>query len=543
MILNTKANTIVLFCLLLALTPSTLHSRLAPRRLYDVVDFGAKGDGTTLNTKAIQAAIDECAKTGGIVIFPPGKYLTGSLELKSNVELRLETGATVLGSKNLSDYVARTPLLRSYNDAFLKYSLFYAERQKNIAITGRGTIDGQGSAFKVLTMQKPDKYKDRPYVIRFVECGNVAVEDITLTNSASWMQHYLGCDGVTLRGIHVFNHANLNNDMMDIDGCRNVVISGCTGDTDDDGITLKSTSERATENVSITNCIVSSHCNAIKTGTESTGGFRNIVISNIVVRPSSVEKTMSGKPRGISGIALTLVDGGMLDGISISHIVMDGPEVPIFIRLGNRGRKYREDAKPPGIGSLRHVVISDVIARNAGLTGCSITGIEGHPAGDIELNNILIQFSGGVEKRPEGEVKELEGHYPEATMWGVLPSYGLFVRHIKAIRLRDVVFARVRDDARPVIVMDDVAGAEIDHLDAQISPSSEVAIDLENVRELRLTGSVIRGNAEALFRLVGEKNGGITVTDNDLREIMQLCTPGDRQAGLIEGSDNRLRHR
>ena len=210
--------------------------------LYNVRDFGANGDGIILNTSAIQKAIDSCSIVGGTVLFPAGNYLTGSLELRSNVTIYLQAGATILGSKSLSDYLPHTPKLRSYNDIFLKYSLFYAENVENISIKGEGTINGQGSAFKVTTTQKPERYMNRPFVIRFIKCKNVRLEGITLKNSPMWMQQYLGCEDLFINKIKVFNHSNKNNDMMDIDGCKNVVISDCIGDTDDDGITLKSTS-------------------------------------------------------------------------------------------------------------------------------------------------------------------------------------------------------------------------------------------------------------------------------------------------------------
>jgi len=307
-----------------------------------VTNYGAKGDGVTLDTKAIQKAIDECPLEGGTVIFSPGKYLTGSLELRSNIEIYISAGALILGSTDIGDYFEKQPELKSYNDAFLRHSLFYGERLKNITIRGDGIIDGQGSYFKVTTKVKPDRYRNRPFIIRLIECENVRVENVTLQNSAMWMQQYLACTDLIIRGIRVINHANQNNDMMDIDGCKNVIISDCIGDTDDDGIVLKSTSPHITENVLINNCIISSHCNAIKIGTESTGGFKNISVSNIIIKPSRSEKVIYGYPYGISGITLTNVDGGILEGIAISNVMMDGPVVPIFLRLGNRARKHTE---------------------------------------------------------------------------------------------------------------------------------------------------------------------------------------------------------
>ncbi len=504
---------------LLVLSSAGLFAQSVPFGWIDVRSLGARGDGVTLDTKPIQSAIDSCTKIGGTVIFPPGMYLTGSLELKNNVTLHLEKGSTLLGSKNLSDYFERIPKLKSYNDVFLKHSLLYAEGQSNIAITGEGTIDGQGGSFKVLTNEKPAKYFNRPYVIRFVECRNVTVEGVTLQNSAMWMQQYLACSDLLIHRIRVYNHANKNNDMMDIDGCKNVVVSDCTGDTDDDGITLKSTSDRVTENVTITGCIVSSHCNAIKTGTESTGGFKNIVIANMIVKPSATTTTMSGKPEGISGIALTLVDGGTMDGISISNVVMDGPEVPIFIRLGNRARKHWEGAPQPGVGKIRNVQLSNIVARNVKSTGCSITGLPEFPVEGISLSNLRLEFSGGGQTPADTSMPELEDHYPEATMWGALPAYGFTLRHVKDIGIRGLDMVCKTEDARPAMLLSDVSGVKLTEFNGFVSPNVEAAIVLDNTREFLLSGSFIETKMKYLLKFMGDRNSGVSIIGNDLRNV------------------------
>jgi polygalacturonase len=172
------------------------------------------GDGVRPNTKPIQAAIDACAKAGGgTVYFPAGTYLSGTIVLKSHVTLHLDSGAALLGSKNLEDYPAHIPALRSYTDTYTDKSLVYAEDVENIAITGHGVIDGQGAAFH-------GPYKVRPYLMRFVSCRNVSVDGVTIKDSPMWVQHYLACDDVTIRGITVHSRVNGNNDGIDIDGCR-----------------------------------------------------------------------------------------------------------------------------------------------------------------------------------------------------------------------------------------------------------------------------------------------------------------------------------
>lgn len=527
-------------CILVLCVTSVSYPQPNSTRQFNVIDFGAVGDGLTMNTKAIQRAVDQCGKTGGIVVFSSGVYLTGSIELRSDVELQVQRGATVLGSTNLADYFERTPRLKSYNNGFLKHSLFYAEGQSNVSITGNGIIDGQGATFKVLTKEKPARYKNRPYIIRFVECSNVTVKDVTMRNSASWMQHYLACDDVVIRGIKVLNHANLNNDMIDIDGCRNVVIADCIGDTEDDAITLKSTSDRLTENISISNCVLSSHCNAIKAGTESTGGFKNITISNMVVKPSGVVTNKAGRPWGISAISLEVVDGGVMEGVSISNVVIDGSEVPIFIRLGNRGRKHWEGAPQPGVGSMRGISLSHITAYNVKSIGCSITGITGHNVQEVNLEDIRLQFTGGVEKEVTSNVEELADQYPEATMWGTLPSYGFFVRHVEGLRMSGLGMGYQREDIRPAMIFSDVVDARIDNSDIVISARARAVMMLEKVSGLTLAGSTARGNSGAFFRLIGDQNEHISAIGNELRGVRAVCEPSTALGKTVYSSGNHL---
>jgi polygalacturonase len=448
---------------LLLLCFASLNSCLKTSPGFNVTRFGAVGDGRNLDTEAIQSAIDACTKAGGgNVILPAGTYLSGTLMLRDHVNLHLQEGATLLGSTNLEDYPEIKSEMHHYYEKIVLRSLIYGENLSHISITGKGTIDGQGAAFIVTTKKKPDRYLNRPHIIRLYACKNVQVRDINMRNSAMWMQHYLACENLTITGIKVYNHANQNNDMIDIDGCRNVIISDCYGDTDDDALTFKSTSEHACENITVTNCILSSHCNAIKCGTESTGGFKNFTISNCVIKPSEDEVPIFGRRNGNSGISLEIVDGGVMDGITISNISMDGPEVPIFIRLGNRARKHFPEAETPAVGELSNVLISQVIARNTGKTGCAITGIPGYPVKNIKLSNMILEFAGGVkDPASPADIPELEDLYPEATMFGELPAYAFFIRHAEDISLSDITATTIDPDMRKPVLTQDVRGITI----------------------------------------------------------------------------------
>ena len=426
---------------------------------YDIRNFGAVGDGTTLNSSAIQAAIDLCNKNGGGRVFiPAGIWLTGTILMKDNVELHLSHGSTLLGSTRHEDYPRQpTPKFRSHKDIGGFYAIIYAEGVNNIAVTGNGTIDGQGK------YQKPrhsgGDQDGRPRNIVFVSCRDIRVEDIRMRASGMWNQHYLNCDNLTVRGVDVYNHANRNNDAIDIDGCRRVTVSDCHFDTDDDGITLKSTGSAPTEDVVITNCTVSSFCNAIKAGTESSGGFRNITISNCVVTPSrSKNKPIFGTPTGgITGISLIIVDGGIMENITIDNIVIDGPVAPIYIRLGNRARKYTKGIPTPGIGKIRNIAISNVVARSYGNYGSSITGLPGHYLENISLSNIQLLSKGNITVNDFREkVAEDEKGYPQPTAWGNLPAFGLFLRHVRGITLDGLIMGVEEPDVRCPVWVDDV---------------------------------------------------------------------------------------
>jgi hypothetical protein len=500
---------------------------MAPAAIYNIRDFGAAGNGVDADTGPIQEAIDAAGKQGGTVLVPAGVYLTGSLELRSHVELHLETGAILLGSTRISDYKSHKAALPSYNDLFLRYSLLYGENLENISITGGGTIDGQGSAFKVTTRQKPDRYKDRPFVIRFVACKDVRVEGIRLRNSAMWMQHYFACENLRIAGISVYNHCNKNNDMIDIDGCKDVIISDCFGDTDDDALTLKSTSGLITENVTVTNCILSSHCNAIKLGTESNGGFKNIVISDIIVKPSAHPTHIYGFLAGISGITLGMVDGGILDGVRISNVQIDGPRVPIFMRLGDRGRVYREDMPRPGTGVFRTVTISGITATGADSTGCSITGLPGHPVENITLSGIHIRFRGNGPALPADKpVPELPADYPESTMFGSLPAYGFYIRHGYNIRISDLDLICDIADPRPAVICSEVEDLEIGGLRLKKANDRNPVIVLDQIRRAVVSGAQIPKTDGPFAEVTGDSTDRVLITGNNLYGIPEIVRVG-----------------
>jgi polygalacturonase len=484
-----------------------------------VRDFGAAGDGVTLDTKALQDAIDTCARGGGGTLhFPAGTYLSGTLFLKSRVTLHLDAGATLRGSRDLRDYPSTVPALRSYTDNYTERSLIYAENVDQIGIAGRGVIDGQGAAFK-------GAYKVRPYLLRFISCRDVSMRDVTIKDSPMWVQHYLACDGVLIDGIRVTSTCNGNNDGIDIDGCQRVRIANCDIRSGDDAIVLKSTLDRPCRNVAITNCLLSSDCNAFKLGTESNGGFENIVLDNCTMYDT-----------GLAGIALELVDGGTLDRVSISNVTMHNVRGAIFIRLGNRARPFKEGMAPPGFGQLRRVRISHVQAVGANDIGCSITGLPGHPAEDIALEDVSLSFSGGGKAEDaQKTVPEQETKYPEYSMFGRLPAYGFCCRHVRGLRLSRVQLAVAKPDARPSLICDDVADLEVCAWRAASATKANPLVVFNEVQDAFLHGCRAPAGTGAYLRVDGKGSGRIRLVANDLTAAEQIVTlgPGVDPAAVV----------
>lgn len=427
--------------------------------VHNIVDYGAVSDTTRLSTAAIQRAIDSCHEAGGgTVLVPAGSFKTGSIFLRDNVTLNLENGATLYGSTDIADYTPVTTDYVSLRTVTPTIQLIYADGASNVAISGHGTIDGRGRAFPKLSWN--DEGITRPHLLRFIRCSDVTVEGVTLKNSGCWMQHYLACDRVRIDGITVFNRNNYNNDALDLDGCHNVTVSNMIADSDDDGITLKSTSPRLCEDITISNCVISSHCNAIKLGTETNGGFRNIIVRGITVKPSSDQSSQFfGFPggHGHSAISLEIVDGGTMSNVDIADITIRGTESPIFIRLANRARPYSKDVPVETVGSISGVRLHDILIDEAGPGGCSITGVEGHPVCDVELRDITIRHLGG-QKAVAAPTDEKIAEYPESTMWGILPAQGFWLNHTRDIRFDNIRIEALTPDARPLFLATDSDG-------------------------------------------------------------------------------------
>jgi hypothetical protein len=337
-----------------------------------------------------------------------------------------------------------------------------------------------------------------------------------MLESARWCSHYLACDDVVVDGIRILSSERANRDGIDIDSCQRVRISNCRVETGDDAIVLKATAHQPCKNVTVTNCSLSSQAAAFKLGTESNGGFESIVMSNCTIYDT-----------GGSGIALLMVDGAAFDGVSISNVVMDNVAAPICIRLGNRARPMPGE-EPPGMGSMRNIVLSGVQARGAGSLGCFASGIPGEYIENLTLRDIRIVFAGGgTLEQAKATVPERETAYPGQRTLGTLPAYGLFLRHVRNLTIDglDLGYDRAAGEQRPALILDDVIDANLTKLRAQ--PVEQ----MPSVRLINCQGVLLHGcrpsQAQGSFVGVeGKQTRHIAFTGNDLRNAQPPVTIG-----------------
>jgi polygalacturonase len=480
--------------------------------LFDVRAFGAMGDGKTVDSPAINKAIEAAAAAGGgTVVFPAGNYLSFSIRLKSHVDLYLSQGSAIVAADSPlpnqttgymgGTYDAAEP--KTAWDAYQDYghnhwhnSLLWGDGISDFSITGPGLIWGKGLSFGAgraargnYPVYQAEQAGVGNKILGMKNCHNVTLRDFSMLKGGHFAILVTGVDNLTIDNLKI----DTDRDAMDIDCCKNVRVSNCTVNSPwDDGIVPKSSFAlgfaKPTENMNITNCYVSGcwelgtvldgtykrrpngGTGRIKFGTESNGGFKNITISNCVFE-------------GCGGLALETVDGALLDDFAVTNITMrDINTSPIFLRLGARLRGPADSTK---VGTLRRVLISNLSSYNTPSHYSSIlSGIPGYFIEDVKLSQIYIQHAGGATADSTRiQVPEYENKYPGPSMFGPTPSSGFYLRHLKNIEMSHVELAPVAPDPRPSFTLEDVHRADFIAITA---PSTPPAFSINKSSDVRI---------------------------------------------------------
>ena len=502
--------------------------------MFDVRSYGATGDGKTLDTGAVNGAIEAAAAAGGgLVLFTPGTYLCFSIHLKSNVHLHIEQGATILAAEspkpgettgyNGGVYDAAEP--KTEWDAYQDYghnhwhnSLIWGEDIHDFSITGTGLIYGKGLSFGAGRSARgnyPIYVAEQPGVgnkaIALKNCRNLLLRDFSVLKGGHFALLATGVDNMTIDNLKL----DTDRDGLDIDCCQNVRVSNCTVNSPwDDGICPKSSYAlgyaRPTRNLTIDSCFVSgyyelgsvldgtfkkfapdvrlAHNGRIKCGTESNGGFINITISNCIME-------------GCQGYALESVDGALLEDVTITNSTMrDMYTGPIFMRLGSRLRGPKETSK---VGTMKRIMISNLECFNATKRQASIlTGIPGYAIEDVKLSNIYFESTGGgTAEDAKAQPTEQEDNYPDPGRFGITPSSGFFLRHMKNLEMSHVEIANTTPDVRPAFYLSGIERADFFAITAP--RGADGAFSLHDVKDLRIGWS--RAAADTVLPSVDNK--------------------------------------
>jgi polygalacturonase len=427
-----------------------------PTAVFDIRTSGAVGDGQTVNTKAIQSAIDQCsAAGGGTVLVSGGRYVTGTLYLKSNLCLHIDAGAALLGSTQISDYTTDTDRTMYRGEPYMNRCLLFAKDATNICIEGTGTIDGQGKSLP----ERGDPQKNRPKLIRFLSCSRLRMRDITLQSPASWTTEWRYCSDIAVDGITIFSRANSNGDGLDFDGCTKVRVSNSTFDTSDDSICLQtSLVDKPCLDVAINNCHFTSRWAGIRIGLLSRGNFENVIVSNCTFRDHND-----------SGLKIQMNEGGEMKNMAFSNLVMTNVPRPVFLTFCQKNAWVDSRRELPPMKSVSNLQFDNILVNNEignKNSAFIVTGMPDHPVENITFHNIRALFGGGGKEEDAKSVlaeltpENLATRWPEyGGLHGTVPAFGIYARHVKGLSISDVQLNTKNTDARPAVVLVDVADA------------------------------------------------------------------------------------
>lgn len=487
--------------------PNTSETLVANHGGTPFIEIEVLGDA--LSGPAIQKAIDSLAGMGGgTVRLLPGKHTSGTLVLRSGITLEIMANAVLKGSANPTDYLAFQSRIISRMDVVPWKAFLFAQGEENIRICGGGIIDASGDAPGF--QDGKDNSPDRPYGLHFIDCRNVIVENLRLRNSAFWMQRYFSCERVRLHRLDVWNHANLNNDGIDLDSSRDAVVSDCRIDASDDALCIKSEGERPARDIVVSNCLLATHASGFKLGTGSVGGFQNIVASNLVIKrsASTVMKHVLGHWEGITALDLSTTDGGPLRSALIHNVVIEGFLQPMLCRLGNRlsGNVVRQGyggngdslqgvvanertARIEPVFDYEDVAVANVIARDTGPLPIVIAGHEGHHVRRITLRDITLVCArpGSAEDLDTPPSWQADG-YPGCHMFRTkLPAYGLTVAFAEDVSVENVNAIPAPGEPRPerflFMATAQSRNNRIKRISSAFMPSNEEAENCQMIRQ------------------------------------------------------------
>jgi hypothetical protein len=497
-------------------------------RIYNIRDFGARGDGVTADTAAVQAAIDACNKDqGGTVLVPAGVFVIGTVELKSNVTLHLAAAGKLLGSPDGTHYrrAEAIPLGGEWTMGDGNVGLIFAADAENVTIEGNGTIDGNGVALRgTVRGQTPPNGlggNRRPHHLLFYQCRNLTVRDIFLTAGAYHSVRVCLCSHVKLDGIHIHSRVTGNNDGFHFISSRHVHVSNCDVQCGDDACALFGSNQFVT----VTNCSFSTRWSVFRFGG---GESENIAVSNCIIYETY------GCP-----IKMRCASGSRFENISFSNIVMKDVTGPISIGLGPQ--HPRPDAPPEKPGIVRNISFNGIHAvvsrprrfadapypasQNPGeMFSCVI--LNGMDAGfleNISFNDVHVTFPGGgtAEHAAVRNVPKIAGEYYAI---GVPPAHGLFARNVRGLTLNSVRFETAGPDLRPAVVFDHVEDAAVNGFSAQGTKEAEALLRFIETRDVLLTASRVLAPAAVFLQVEGAASGGITIDGGDLSKAAAPLT-------------------
>ena len=481
------------------------------KSIFDIRDFGASGDAVTLNTAAIQKAIDACtANGGGQVLVAGGRFVTGTLYLKDHVTLHIAAGAALLGSTNIADYTSDTHKNLYAGEPHMDRCLIFARGAVNIGLTGSGIIDGQGDRKNFPNLGDPGK--NRPMLIRFLECTRIQLRDLTIGNPASWTSAWLYCDDIVVDGVTIKSRANGNGDGLDFDGCENVRVSNCLFDTSDDSICLQaSRSDHPCRNVVINNCVMKSQWAAIRIGLLSLGNLQDVTVSNCIFHDIRD-----------AGLKIQMCEGGTMKNMQFSNIVMRNVPRPVFMTFNHWRMGVDSPKELPLMKALSDMQFSHIRVDNSELTntptGIVLSGVPGHSIENISFDDISLTSSGGgtAEQAAIRNLPEFVDRRPEFGVLGkTVPFVGFYARHVRGLTLSNVRFDAIKTDVRAAIVCENVENVEIAGAKLGATFSGESVIRLQRVKDVAVRDSVSFGTAGAFVRIEESQANDVTVAPNN----------------------------